>query len=264
MVFPIADDNSDRVLTPYVNYTLIAINVFVFVVFQQMGTNENFTYQFSTVPEKIWTGRDFSVPPQTVEEPITGRPIEMPGIPRTPIPVYLTLITSMFLHGGIMHIAGNMWFLWIFGDNVEDYLGHVRYLVFYLITGILAGLAHVMVTIAYDGDPYIPSLGASGAISGVLGGYIMLYPFRSVTVILFRILTQVPAYVAIGIWFLFQLVSGLGLLGGGAQSGGGVAYGAHVGGFIAGVILIKPFGFGAPAPGSRPPPQDDWERERWR
>lgn len=262
MVFPLYDDNSDRLHTPYVNYALIAMNVFVFVVLQGMGTNETFTYQFSTVPAKIWSGRDFAVPPQVVEEPITGRPVEMPGIPTTPIPIYFTLLTSMFLHGGLMHIAGNMLFLWIFGDNLEDYLGHVRYAAFYLLTGVLADLAHVMVTIAYDGDPYIPALGASGAISGVLGGYIMLFPFRRVTVILFRFLTQVPAYVAIGMWFAFQLISGLGMLGGGAQ-GGGVAYGAHVGGFIAGILLIKPFGLGVTPPPAPPPRFEDWEERRY-
>jgi membrane associated rhomboid family serine protease len=261
MVFPLFDDNSDRRTTPYVNYALIAANVVVFVFLQGMGSNEKFTYAFATVPAKIWTGKDFSMPPQEVEEPITHQKVQMPGIPETPIPVYLTLITSMFLHGGLMHIAGNMLFLWIFGDNVEDYLGHVRYAVFYLVTGVLSDLAHVTMTIAYDGDPYIPALGASGAISGVLGGYIMLFPFRRVTVILFRFLTQVPAWVAIGMWFVFQLISGLGALGGGAQAGGGVAYAAHVGGFIAGVILIKPFGFGAEPPGTGAPPREDW-RER--
>lgn len=263
MVFPLYDDNSDRVRTPYVNYVLIAMNVFVFVVLQGMGTNDRFTFQFSTVPAKIWTGRDFSMPPQVIEQPITGERIEVPGIPETPVPVYFTLITSMFLHGGIAHLLGNMLFLWIFGDNVEDYLGHVRYAAFYLITGVLADLAHVMVTIAYDADPYIPALGASGAISGVLGGYIMLYPFRSVTVILVRILTQVPAWIAIGLWFVFQLVSGMGLLGGGAPSGGGVAYGAHIGGFIAGVILIKPFGFGiTPPAGQRDSRFEEWRERR--
>jgi membrane associated rhomboid family serine protease len=263
MVMPLFDDNSDRLRTPYVNYILIALNVFVFVIPQGMGTNEKFTYQYSTVPEKIWSGRDFSVPPQVVKEPITGGPAKMPGIPTTPIPVYFTLLTSMFLHGSIMHLAGNMLFLWIFGDNVEDYLGHARYVVFYLVGGVLADLAHVMVTIAYDGDPYIPALGASGAISAVLGGYIMLFPFRRVTVILFRFLTQVPAYVAIGMWFAFQLISGLGMLGGGAQSGGGVAYGAHVGGFIAGVILIKPFGLGVTRPTAPPQPLEEWDERRY-
>src|SRR5205807_7575568 len=114
---------------------------------------------------------------------------------------YLSLLTSMFLHGGIAHLLGNMLFLWIFGDNIEDALGHVHYLVFYLVCGVLASLAHVLTTYAYGGNPDIPSLGASGAISGVLGGYILLYPFNRVTVLLFRIFTEVTAYIAIGMWF---------------------------------------------------------------
>jgi membrane associated rhomboid family serine protease len=152
----------------------------------------------------------------------------------------------MFMHGGIAHIAGNMLFLWIFGDNVEHRIGHLRYLIFYLLTGILASLAHVVTSVMFATDPsslLIPSLGASGAISGVLGGYIVLYPHRRVTVIMFRFLTDVPAYVAIGIWFAFQLISGLGILGGGSQQGG-VAYAAHIGGFVAGLVLIKVFTIG--------------------
>jgi rhomboid family protein len=152
----------------------------------------------------------------------------------------------MFMHGGIAHIAGNMLFLWIFGDNLEHTLGHVRYAIFYLICGIIASLAHVVTTAMLATDPgslLIPSLGASGAISGVLGGYLLLHPRRRVTVILFRFLTDVPAYVAIGIWFAFQLISGLGMLGGGSQQGG-VAYAAHIGGFIAGVVLVKLFTIG--------------------
>jgi membrane associated rhomboid family serine protease len=170
----------------------------------------------------------------------------VPGLGETPGSVYLTLFTSMFMHGGIAHIAGNMLFLWIFGDNIEDRLGHIKYLFFYLICGIIASLAHVFTTAAFATDQsslLVPSLGASGAISGVLGGYILLHPRRRVTVILFRFLTDVPAYVAIGIWFLFQLISGLGVFGGGSQQGG-VAYAAHIGGFIAGLLLIKLFDMG--------------------
>ena len=149
----------------------------------------------------------------------------------------------MFMHGGIAHIAGNMLFLWIFGDNLEHTLGHVRYAIFYLVCGIIASLAHVITTQMFATDPaslLIPSLGASGAISGVLGGYLVVHPKRRVTVIMFRFLTEVPAYVAIGMWFAFQLINGLGLLGGGSQLGG-VAYAAHIGGFVAGVVLVKIF-----------------------
>jgi membrane associated rhomboid family serine protease len=146
----------------------------------------------------------------------------------------------MFMHGGIAHLAGNMLYLWIFGDNLEDRLGHGRYLLFYLLAGLLASLAHVFTSAALGDNLLIPSLGASGAISGVLGAYLLLFPRRRVTVILFRILTRVPAIVAVGLWFVFQLISGLGMLGGGSQAGG-VAYAAHIGGFIAGVALIKLF-----------------------
>ena len=226
MVFPLGDDDADRQTTPIINYVLIAINILVFVFLQGLGTNERFTYALSTIPFEIVTGRDVLVP--------------------TPVSVYITPITSMFLHGGIAHIAGNMLFLWIFGDNIEDRLGHIRYLIFYLVCGVIASLAHVFATAALAGDQQsmmIPSLGASGAISGVLGGYILLYPSRRVRVILFNFLTAVPAYVAIGIWFLFQLVSGVGMLGQGSQKGG-VAYAAHIGGFIAGLVLIKFFDIG--------------------
>jgi membrane associated rhomboid family serine protease len=246
MIFPLYDDNSDRTTTPIVNYILIAINILVFVFLQQLGTNDKFTYAFSTVPEEIRTGRDIRTADRVVEAPVTGQQLLLPGLQPTPFSVYLTLIISMFMHGGIAHIAGNMLFLWIFGDNVEDRLGHVRYLIFYLLTGVLASLAHVLSTIMFAVDQsslLVPSLGASGAISGVLGAYLVLHPKRRVTVILFRFLTDVPAYVAVGIWFAFQLISGLGMLGGGSQQGG-VAYAAHIGGFIAGVALVKVFTIG--------------------
>jgi membrane associated rhomboid family serine protease len=246
MVFPLYDDNSDRTSTPIVNYALIAINILVFVFLQQLGTNDRFTYAFSTVPQEIVTGRDVRTPDRVVEHPVTGQQLLIPGLQPTPFSVYLTLIFSMFMHGGIAHIAGNMLFLWIFGDNVEHRMGHLRYLIFYLVCGVIASLAHVLVTAALASDVgsmLIPSLGASGAISGVLGGYIVLYPTRRVTVFLFRFLTDVPAYVAIGIWFAFQLISGLGMLGGGSQQGG-VAYAAHVGGFVAGIVLVKFFTLG--------------------
>jgi len=242
MVFPLYDDDSDRQSTPWVNYAIIALNIFVFVVLQGIGTNEQFTYSFSTVPQEILTGHDVVTSGRVVEV-VTGQRVLIPGLGVTPGSVYLTLFTSMFMHGGIAHIAGNMLFLWIFGDNIEDRLGHIRYVIFYLLCGVIASLAHVFATAAFASDPsalLVPSLGASGAISGVLGGYILLRPSKQVTVFLFRFLTQVPAWVAIGIWFAFQLVSGLGMLGGGSQQGG-VAYAAHIGGFVAGLVLIKLF-----------------------
>jgi membrane associated rhomboid family serine protease len=247
MVMPIGDDNTGRTIAPFVNYALLAANVLVFIFCQGMGSNERFTYAFSTVPKEIVSGEDIETAPRRIEIEGTGQEVEVPGLERTPISVYITLITSMFMHGGIAHLFGNMLFLWIFGDNIEDTLGHVRYLLFYIVCGLVASLSHVMTTVLINGpgseQMLIPSLGASGAISGVLGGYIMLHPHRRVMVILFRMITEVPAYVAIGMWFLFQLVSSLGMFGGGSQVGG-VAYAAHIGGFIAGLVLIHPFAIG--------------------
>jgi len=241
MVLPLWDDNTDRQTTPIVNYAIIALNIFVFVVLQGLGGNDQFTYSFSTVPAEILQGHDIVTEARVVQ--YMGQRLIIPGLGPTPGSVYFTLFTSMFMHGGFMHLGGNMLFLWIFGDNIEDRLGHVKYLIFYLLCGVIASLAHVFTTGVFatsENALLVPSLGASGAISGVLGGYILLHPKRRVTVILFRFLTDVPAYVAIGIWFAFQLISGLGILGGGNQEGG-VAYAAHVGGFLAGLVLIKFF-----------------------
>jgi membrane associated rhomboid family serine protease len=248
VIFPIGDDNTGRSRTPYVNYLLIALNVAVFVFFQGLGTNERFTYAFSTVPQEILTGRDIAGPvPVRMGDQTEAIPLQP-----TPISVYLTLITSMFMHGSLMHLLGNMLFLWIFGDNIEDSLSHGRYLAFYLTTGVIASLAHVVSTAAFGENPYIPSLGASGAISGVMGAYLVLHPHRRVRVFILRILTDVPGYVAVGLWFLFQLISAFGVIGRGPQSGGGVAFMAHIGGFIAGVILVKVFAIGAPPTPGRP------------
>jgi membrane associated rhomboid family serine protease len=242
-MIPIGDDNSGRTITPLVNYLLIAANIAVFVLLQGMGANDRFTYAFSTVPQEIVSGKDVVTPAHKVRDPASGQSFEQPGLRPTPITVYLTLLVSMFMHGGIPHIAGNMLYLWIFGDNLENALGHLRYLLFYLVTGVLASLAHVFTTAATDGNMLVPSLGASGAISGVLAGYMILFPGRRVRMLMGRGTAEMPAWVSIGMWFLFQVVAGMGLLGGGSQAGG-VAYAAHVGGFIAGLILIKMFARG--------------------
>jgi membrane associated rhomboid family serine protease len=218
--------------------------------FRVSAVTINSPYAYSTVPGEILTGRDLVTRPVVVEN-FTGQALEMPGLQPTLIPVYLTLITSMFMHGGLAHIFGNMLFLWIFGDNIEDRLGH-----FAISSSTdlrdLAGLAHVFVTYATASDQsslLVQSLGASGAISGVLGGYLLLFPTNRVIVLLSWFVTPVPAFVAIGLWFVFQLISGLGMLGSGSKAGG-VAYGAHVGGFIAGLLLIKVFEIGRRPPGS--------------
>ena len=238
-MFPIGDDNSDRTTTPYVNYLLIALNVIVFVFLQGMSGDNSFTYSFATVPGEILSGRDIVTGVKVLTNPYTGDHFTMPGLGPTPVSVYLTLITSMFMHGGWAHIAGNMLYLWIFGDNIENAMGHKRYLIFYLLCGIIASLSHVFASKFLGQNLLIPSLGASGAISGVLGGYILLYPGRRVTMFVFRFITHVSAFWAIGIWIVFQIINGLGMLGG--SEAGGVAYAAHIGGFVAGLVLIKFF-----------------------
>jgi len=232
-MFPLGDDNSDRIITPYVNYALIVINILVFVLLQGLGGNDAFTYAFSLVPKEITSGVDLSGV-QIVRDSFgnTGRVELYP----TPLPVYFNFLSSMFMHGDFMHIFGNMLFLWIFGDNIENMIGHIRYAAFYLICGIAAALAQIIL----GPDSIIPMLGASGAISGVLGGYMLLFPTNRVRALIFNIFTTVPAYVALGLWIGVQLIQGYF-----APPGqGGVAYAAHIGGFLAGLALIKVFALG--------------------
>jgi membrane associated rhomboid family serine protease len=236
-MFPIGDDNSDRTITPFVNYVFIALNILVFVFLQGMGGNDAFSYAFSLVPKEITTGVDLTGV-QIVQDALgnTGKVHLYP----TPLPVYFNFFSSMFMHGGWAHLLGNMLFLWIFGDNIEDRLGHVRYVLFYLVCGIAAALGQIVM----DSGSVIPMLGASGAISGVLGGYVLLFPHRRVKAFIFRFFTEVPAYVAIGLWIGYQLILGYMT----DPGTGGVAYAAHIGGFIAGLALVKVFAIGRPAP----------------
>jgi membrane associated rhomboid family serine protease len=238
MFIPIGDDNSDRKITPFINYALIALNLIVFFVLQKMGSGDDFTYAFSTVPAEILTGKDIVTASTVQLDPGTGHNFRIPGLMHTPIPVYLTLITGIFMHGGFGHLFGNMLYLFIFGDNLENRLGHTKYLFFYLLTGGIASLSHVFATYFQGSNTLIPCLGASGAISAVLGAYVFLFPQNKVRVVIVYFLTSVPAYIALGAWIVFQVVSGLGLLGGKSD---GVAYAAHIGGFIAGFILISFF-----------------------
>lgn len=233
-MFPIGDDNSEITITPYVNYLFIGINVLVFVLLQQLGSNDAFSYAFSLVPREVTSGVDL-----TGVIPVTNSAGQVLGEIQhfqTPLPVYFNFLSSMFMHGDIMHIFGNMLFLWIFGDNLENLLGHLRFAIFYLVCGIAAALAQVVM----EPSSAIPMLGASGAISGVLGGYLLLFPQRRVRAIIFNFLTTVPAFVALGLWIGYQIL--LGFLAPAGQ--GGVAYAAHIGGFIAGVVLIKLFAIG--------------------
>ena len=232
-MFPIGDDNSDRTITPYVNYIFIAINVLVFVFLQGLGGNESFSYAYSLVPKEITDGIDITGV-QIIRDSL-GNTGQIPHYP-TSLPVYFNFLSSMFMHGGIMHIFGNMLFLFVFGDNLENLLGHIRYAAFYIVCGIAAAFAQIIM----DTDSIIPMLGASGAISGVLGGYLLLFPQRRVRALIFNFLTEVPAFVALGIWIGYQII--LGYL---TPSGtGGVAYAAHIGGFIAGIALVKVFAIG--------------------
>ena len=232
-MFPIGDDNSDRTITPVVNYLIIGLNILVFVFLQGLGNNDAFTYAFALVPREVTNGIDLSGV-QIVRDSFgnTGR-VELY---QTPLPVYFNFLTSMFMHGGFAHLFGNMLFLWIFGDNLENLVGHIRYAVFYLLCGFAAAIGQVLM----GPDSVIPMLGASGAISGVLGGYVLLFPRREVRAVIFNFLTTVPAFVAIGIWIVYQVVLGYMTPAG----TGGVAYAAHIGGFLAGLVLIKLFAVG--------------------
>ncbi|HYP51379.1 MAG TPA: rhomboid family intramembrane serine protease [Pyrinomonadaceae bacterium] len=239
MLFPIGDDNSDLLRFPYVTYLLIAANIVVYILFQGAGYNDAFTYAFSVVPREITSGVDLAAP-LVIRDSFGNRAV-IPLQP-TPIPVWGTILTSMFMHGGLMHIFGNMLYLWIFGDNLEDRLGHFRFAVFYLVCGTFAALAQIFT----DQNSIIPMLGASGAISGVLGGYILLFPRRSITAIIFFTVIQIPAFIALGIWIGMQVFSNYFS----SPESGGVAYMAHIGGFVAGFLLIKVF-----ALGTKPTPQ---------
>ena len=232
-MFPLKDNNPTQTRA-YVTMLFIAINVVVFLYELTLGDHvEGFVAAWGAIPYEIVHFED-------LVGPAGGGFNHTAGPPFLP----LTLLSSMFMHGSIMHIFGNMLFLWIFGDNLENAMGRIRYLIFYLVTGIIASLAHVISTFVFGDNPFIPSLGASGAISGVLGGYLVLYPKKSVRVIMLRMLTTVPAIVAIGLWFVFQLISAFGVIGAGPQSGGGVAFMAHIGGFVAGLVLVKFFTLG--------------------
>ena len=242
-MFPIGDDNSDRRTRPIVNYTFIFINIVVFVLLQGLGGNDAFTYAFSLVPKEITTGVDL-YGLQVIRDSFGN--IGKFQLEPTPGSVYVTFLSSMFMHGSISHIFGNMLFLWVFGDNIENRLGHLRYALFYIVCGFAAAFGQIMM----DMGSIIPMLGASGAISGVLGGYLLLYPKRRVRAILFNFLTDVPAYVALGIWIVYQII--LGYLT--PPGSGGVAYAAHIGGFIAGLALIKVFAIGTDAAPPITPP----------
>jgi membrane associated rhomboid family serine protease len=227
-MFPIGDENEPGHGLAWVTATVIGLNVAVFVLLQAMGAENAFTTGWSAVPLEITTGQDL-VAAQSIT--VGGQTYQIPQSPG-PMPIQLTLLSSMFMHAGWLHLAGNMLFLWIFGDNVEHRAGPVPFVVAYLLAGLVGSLAQIL----SDPGSVIPSLGASGAISGVLGAYLVLFPRNRVTVALGRSVTQVPALVAIGLWIVFQLINGLGATVASSETVGGVAYLAHIGGFVAGLL----------------------------
>lgn len=229
-MIPFRDENPTRTF-PFVTVALIAANTIVLLY--QIGLPEPaqqaLAYRWAAVPAAIVHG----------VQQVDGLPIGPPGLP-----LWVTLFTSMFMHGGLAHLLGNMLYLWIFGNNVEDALGHVGYLAFYLLCGLLAMSAQV----AVSPDSLIPALGASGAIAGVLGAYLIRFPrARVLTLVFFFLFIQVvrlPAVWLLGFWFVFQLAAGGASLA--APQAGGVAYFAHVGGFIAGMVFMGVFGLFRP------------------
>ena len=210
MLFPIGDDNSSNKMPALVTYGLIAINVLVFFV--ELSSGDPFIQRWSVVPKRLLAN---------------------------PAADFPTVFTSMFMHGGWMHLLGNMLYLWIFGDNVENRFGHVKFLIFYLLCGIAATVAQV----AVDPSSNIPNLGASGAIAGVLGAYIVMFPKGQVRVLMGRGVVNMPAFIVLGLWIVLQFVNGVGAITHSAETGG-VAYMAHVGGFVTGLILTFIFGGG--------------------
>lgn len=210
-MIPLKDINPSRT-TPFVNIALIVINVVVFFyqVTLPLGAQKAFVLAYATVPARITALVAGHGHAQLALEP---------------------LLTSMFLHGGLMHLLGNMLFLYIFGDNIEDHFGHIGYLLFYLVCGIGSGLVHVL----FNLNSPIPAIGASGAISGVMGAYILLFPRARILTFFFIFLIPVPAFLILGYWFVFQFLEALGGLGG--DPTGGVAVWAHVGGFLIGMLI---------------------------
>jgi len=235
-LLPLADHNPRRT-TPVVNIILIVVNVLMFFWELQLQASrvlEPALMSVAFVPARFW------------------------ALPGAVLPNVITMFVSMFLHGGWLHLGGNMLYLWIFGDNIEDRLGHGKYLFFYLACGLLATLAHAVMNPGSD----VPSIGASGAIAGVLGAYIVLFPKQRVTtlipIFIFITVREIPAVFLLGFWIVMQLFFGAASMGGDLQRSGGVAYFAHIGGFVAGMILITLLGGRRPTP--RPAYQDYWRR----
>lgn len=230
-MFPIRDDNP-HFLTPYATYAIIALNAAAWALFQGFGSEPALSRSVCTLG--LIPGELLGTLTEGTRIPVSQQALCV----ISGGPVWHTAVTSMFLHGGWLHILSNMWFMWIFGNNVEDSMGHLRFVLFYL----LCGLAAAALQVASNPDSGIPMVGASGAIGGVMGAYVLLYPRVHVHMLIFLgffvTTVAVPAVFMLGYWFLLQLVGGVGSIG---ATGGGVAFWAHIGGFVAGATLILLF-----------------------
>ncbi len=219
-MLPIGDERDPDAGAPIVTWALVALNVAAFLLeaARPADAMQAFVTAWGVVPREYSTGRDLA--------------------PHIPLPFWSTLLTSMFLHGGWLHLGGNMLYLWIFGDNLEHRMGRARFLVFYLACGIAAGLAHIV----FNSGSTVPTVGASGAISGVLGGYLLLFPKNRVRILTRGGIAAVPAFYVLGFWIFIQFINSAGAMARTSDTGGGgVAYLAHVGGFVAGLALAKVF-----------------------
>ncbi len=220
-MFPIGDEDVQGGGPALVTYALIAMNVLAFFLELGRGSEAElaaFIEAWGVVPREYAEGQDLA-------------PLIAP-------PYWATLVTSMFLHGGWLHLGGNMLYLWIFGDNIERAMGSLRFLIYYLGCGLAASAAHIM----FNLQSQVPAVGASGAISGVLGGYLLLFPQNRVRVLTRGGIVHVPAIVVLGFWIVLQFINGLGSVARTSETGGGgVAYMAHIGGFVAGLVLVKLF-----------------------
>jgi len=225
-VIPISDMAGRSRSLPIVNVLLILASIYVFVAYELMAPSEaaldRLVQAAGVIPRELLTGSD--LPPSA--------PLDN---------IYLTLVTSMFLHGSLLHLGSNLLFLWVFGDNVEDSMGHIPYLVYYLLCGVVAGLAHTLV----NAGSAIPSIGASGAIAGVLAGYLLRFPHAQVRTLVFLgpfiVFPRISAIILIVFWFVLQVFSGVASLSVQTEQTSGVAFWAHIGGFVAGLILINLF-----------------------
>lgn len=253
-MIPLSDANASHQMRPYVTWGLITLNALVFVYTFLLSDFETqvFNYRFGFIPAELTQGIDY-----TLLQSATGN-VNI----ATPYPTWGTLLSAMFIHGGLMHFGSNMLYLWIFGDNIENWMGHWKFVIFYLVTGLAASGAQLLA----DTSSQVPNIGASGAIAGVLGGYLLLFPHNRVNTLFifyFVSMARVRAIWVLGGWFVLQLFSGVGSLGGG-QTGGGVAYWAHIGGFAAGfgIVFLWRAVFPPPPPPLPPPDELIWD-DRW-